>query len=46
MNMIQTGFVFSANRLRPELKKINPISTLKTIWSVDGMINLLSAYSR
>ena len=38
MNMIQTGFVFSANRLRPELKKINPISTLKAIWSVDGMM--------
>lgn len=40
-NLIQSGFVFSTDPLKPNLKKLNPIEGFKNIFSKRSLFNLL-----
>ena len=40
-NILQTGVVFSAQALIPQLNKINPISGLKRLFSIRGLVEML-----
>ena len=37
-NVIQTGLVFSPERLAPDLSKLSPLTGLKRIFSIDGLV--------
>jgi flagellar biosynthetic protein FlhB len=40
-HLLQTGFVFSAERLKPDLSKLSPLSGLKRIFGLEGASNLV-----
>ena len=40
-NILQTGIIFSAQALIPKLDKINPISGLKRLFAIRGLVELL-----
>ena len=39
-NLAQTGFVVSAEKIKPKLSKLSPISGLKKMFGVQGLVNL------
>jgi flagellar biosynthetic protein FlhB len=41
VNMIQTQFLFSGESMKPDLNKLNPMSGLKRIFSLKGLIQIL-----
>lgn len=41
INIIQTGFVFTTNSLKPDFKKLNPIEGFKNIFSSKSLFNLV-----
>nr|WP_317331055.1 fused FliR family export protein/FlhB family type III secretion system protein [uncultured Romboutsia sp.] len=40
-NLIQTGFFFSAESLRPKFSKLNPINGFKNMFSLKSLVNLV-----
>jgi flagellar biosynthetic protein FlhB len=40
-HLLQTGFVFSSERLKPNLSKLSPLSGLKRIFGLEGASNLV-----
>ena len=40
-HLLQSGFVFSGERLKPDISKLSPLSGLKRIFGVEGASNLL-----
>jgi flagellar biosynthesis protein FlhB len=43
INLMQVGFMFSENALKPDLNRINPLSGLKRIFSGRGAMELLKS---
>ena len=39
-NLVQTGLVFSTERMKPKLSKISPISGAKKLFGMQGLMNL------
>ncbi|GAB4519800.1 MAG: flagellar biosynthesis protein FlhB [Parvularculaceae bacterium] len=39
-NLVQSGLVFSAERMKPKLSKLSPISGAKKIFGLQGLVNL------
>lgn len=42
-HLLQFGFVFSAESIKPEFKKINPVEGAKKIFSVKGVVEFLKS---
>jgi len=42
-NLMQTGFMFSGERLKPDLKKISPLSGFQKIFGPDGLMQFLKS---
>ena len=42
-NVIQTGLIFSPERLQPDLSKLNPMEGLKRIISIDGLMQFFKS---
>jgi len=40
-HLLQSGFVFSGERLKPDISKLSPLSGLKRIFGLEGASNLL-----
>lgn len=40
-NFLQSGFIFSTESLKPDLKKLNPISGFKKMFSIRTLVDLL-----
>ena len=40
-HVLQTGFVFSAERLKPDFSKLSPLSGLKRLFGLEGISNLV-----
>src|SRR5580704_5366682 len=40
-HLVQTGFVFSAERLKPDLSKLSPLAGLKRLFGLEGISNLV-----
>lgn len=38
-NLVQTGFLITPERLRPDLSKLNPLSGFKRVFGLDGLIH-------
>jgi flagellar biosynthetic protein FlhB len=43
-HVLQTGFAFSAERLKPDLSKLSPLSGLKRIFGLEGLSNLVKGF--
>jgi flagellar biosynthetic protein FlhB len=43
LNIAQTGFILSGDRLKPKFSHINPMQGLKRIFGAEGLINLAKA---
>lgn len=42
-NLIQVGFIFSAEPVKPDFKRLNPLEGFKNIFSVKSLFNLLKS---
>ena len=42
-NLVQTGFFFSAEGLKPKFSKLNPINGFKNMFSLKSIVNLLKS---
>ncbi len=42
-HVLQTGFLFCANKLSPDLNKVNPFDGFKRLFGVDGLMGFLRA---
>ena len=38
-NLIQTGFVWTPDKLKPDLSKLNPLNGFKRVFGLDGWVN-------
>ena len=43
LNIAQTGFILSGDRLKPKFSHINPMQGLKRIFATEGLVNLAKA---
>jgi flagellar biosynthesis protein FlhB len=41
--LLQTGLIFSAEKLKPDLAKLNPIENAKKMFNVDGVVQFLKS---
>ncbi len=39
--VVQTGFAFSSKRIKPDLKKLNPLSGLKRMFSMNNLVEFI-----
>jgi flagellar biosynthetic protein FlhB len=42
-NIIQTGFLWATDKLKPDLSKISPLSGFKRLFGLDGLVNFLKS---
>lgn len=42
-NLVQTGFLFTPAKLRPELSKISPLAGFRRIFGLDGLVHFLKS---
>ncbi|ACG77346.1 flagellar biosynthesis protein FlhB [Phenylobacterium zucineum HLK1] len=42
-HLMQTGLIFSAEKMKPDLKKLSPIAGLKKIFGLDNLVNFLKS---
>jgi len=42
-NVIQTGLIFSPERLAPDFEKVSPVAGFKRLFSIDGVMNFLKS---
>ena len=45
-NLLQTGLVFTADKLKPELKKISPLHGFRRIFGIDGFAQFLKSLAK
>ena len=45
-NLVQTGFLFSAEKMKPEMKKINPVEGFKRLFGLDGFVQFLKSLAK
>jgi len=43
---VQTGFIFSADKIQPKISKLNPISGFKRIFGPEGIVNFLKGLGK
>ncbi len=42
-NLIQTGFVWAPEKLKPDISKLSPLGGLKRMFGLDGMVNFVKS---
>ncbi|MDE2487257.1 MAG: flagellar biosynthesis protein FlhB [Alphaproteobacteria bacterium] len=45
-NLVQTGFLFTPDRLKPDFGKVSPIAGFKRIFGLDGLVNFLKSLAK
>jgi flagellar biosynthetic protein FlhB len=45
-NILQTGLIFSPDKLAPDFSKLSPLAGLKRIYSIDGFMQFLKSLSK
>jgi flagellar biosynthetic protein FlhB len=45
-HLVQSGLIFSAERLKPSLSKLSPMAGFKRIFGLDGMVNLVKGIAK
>lgn len=45
-NLIQTGFLFTAEKMKPSLEKISPLSGLKRLFGLDGLMQFVRSAAK
>ncbi len=43
-NLVQTGFLFTAEKLKPKWSKVNPLEGFKRIFGPDGLVQFLKTF--
>ena len=45
-NLLQTGLMFAPEKLRPDFKKVSPLSGFKRIFGIDGLVQFLKSLAK
>jgi flagellar biosynthetic protein FlhB len=45
-NLVQTGFLFTPDKLKPDFSKVSPMQGFKRIFSIDGLMNFVKSLAK
>jgi flagellar biosynthetic protein FlhB len=45
-NLLQTGLIWAPSKIAPNFAKVNPISGLGRLFSIDGLVNFLKSFAK